>query len=178
MSRVEFGDLCKGCLCAICAYRNHCEAQVSCDECKGKKLCIVSCSKFEQEATERDDLISRKALMEELQSLEISITGVHRRKKFQETVKKVMSSVLRIVEEQATVSDERIIILPKGIKPGDRVYEIYRFLYEGAWEISIHKLRFEDIPKMGKTVFPSIKQAENAIESAEKRGIKCEKELL
>ena len=89
-----------------------------------------------------------------------------------------MSSVLRIVDEQSTVSDERIIILPKGTKPGDRVYEIYRFLDEGAWEIGIHKFRFEDIPKMGKTVFPSIEQAENAIESAEKRSIKCEKELL
>ncbi len=178
MSRKEFGDLCKGCLCVICIYRNHCEVWVSCDECKGKYRRIVSCGKFEQEATERDDLISRKAMMEELQSLEISITGVHRRKKFQETVKQVMSSVLRIVDEQATVSDERIIILPKGIKPGDRVYEIYRFLDEGVWEIGIHKLRFEDIPKMGKTVFPSIKQAEKAIEIAEKRGIKCEKELL
>lgn len=49
---------------------------------------------------------------------------------------------------------------------------------KGAWEIGIHKLRFEDIQKMGKTVFPSIKQAEKAIEIAEKRGIKCEKELL
>lgn len=56
--------------------------------------------------------------------------------------------------------------------------KIYRFLDEGAWEISIHKLRFEDIQKIGKTVFPSIEQAENAIESVEKRGIKCEKELL
>lgn len=58
------------------------------------------------------------------------------------------------------------------------MYEIYRFLDEGAWEIGIHKLRFEDIPKMGKTVFPSIEQAKNAIESAEKRGNKCKKELL
>ena len=113
MSRKGFGDLCTGCLCAICTYRNHCEVWVSCDECKGKYRRIVSCGKFEQEATERDDLISRKALMEELQSLEISITGVHRRKKFQETVKQVMSSVLRIVDEQATVSDERMFPFPE-----------------------------------------------------------------
>ncbi len=178
MSRKGFGDLCTGCLCAICTYRNHCEVWVSCDECEGKERRIVSCNKFEKETVKPDDLISRKILMEELHSLEISITGVHRREKFREAVREVVSSVLRIVDEQATVSDERIIILPKGIKPGDRVYEIYRFLDEGAWETGIHKLRFEDIQKMGKTVFPSIKQAEKAIEIAEKRGIKCEKELL
>lgn len=106
MSRKGFGDLCKGCLCVICTYRNHCEAWVSCDECEGKERRIVNCSKFEKETVKPDDLISRKILMEELQSLEISITGVHRRGKFREAVREVMSSVLRIVDEQSTVSDE------------------------------------------------------------------------
>ena len=106
MSRKEFGDLCKGCLCAICTYRNHCEVWVNCDKCKGKDRRIVSCSKFEQEATERDDLISRKILIEELQSLEISITGVHEKGKFREAVREVMSSVLRIVDEQPIAYDK------------------------------------------------------------------------
>ena len=115
-----------------------------------------------------DDLISRKALVEELQSLEISITGAERRGKFRKAVREVMSSVLRIVDEQSTVSDERIIILPEGVKPGNRVYEIYRFLGKGAWEVDVHQFRLEDIPRMGRTVFASMKEAENAIERRKK----------
>lgn len=45
-------------------------------------------------------------------------------------------------------------LLPKlPCKVGQRVYEIYRFLDEGAWEIDVHKIKLEDLEKIGKTVF-------------------------
>lgn len=43
------------------------------------------------------------------------------------------------------------------------VYEPYQFLGEGAWEISVHKLRIEDIGNIGKTVFLKQEEAEAAI---------------
>ena len=50
---------------------------------------------------------------------------------------------------------------------GDRVYEVYQFLNEGAWEIDVHKISFEDIPKLGKTVFLSKDEAQKALENME-----------
>lgn len=79
-----------------------------------------------------------------------------------------LDKVLKIVRNIPEIPDERIVVLPEGVKPGTRVYEIYRFLGKGAWEVDVHQFRLEDIPKMGKTVFTSMEQAENAIKSAEK----------
>ena len=89
-----------------------------------------------------------------------------------------LDKVLKIAREIPKIPDERIVVLPEGMKTGSRVYEIFRFLDEGSWEIDVHNFRLEDIPKWGKTVFGMKVQAENAIECAKKRGIKCEKELL
>lgn len=59
----------------------------------------------------------------------------------------------------------KLAILPCDI--GSIVYEIYRFLDEGAWEIDKHKIRLEDLDKIGKTVFLTPEEAEAAI--SEKR---------
>lgn len=56
---------------------------------------------------------------------------------------------------------ETLIKLPCAI--GHRVYEIYRFLDEGAWEIEEHRIRLEDLDKIGKTVFLTREEAEAAI---------------
>ena len=45
----------------------------------------------------------------------------------------------------------KLIKLPCDI--GSKVYTIYRFLDEGAWEIEEHKIRLEDLEHIGKTVF-------------------------
>lgn len=47
---------------------------------------------------------------------------------------------------------------------GQRVYGIYRFLDEGAWEIDVHNIRLEDLDKVGKTVFLTRGEAEAAVE--------------
>lgn len=61
--------------------------------------------------------------------------------------------------------DGKLIKLPCEI--GHRVYEIYRFLDEGAWEIEEHKIRLEDLDKIGKTVFLTREEAETAISEKE-----------
>ncbi len=58
---------------------------------------------------------------------------------------------------------ERLIILPCDI--GSRVYEVYQFLGEGAWEIEEHKIRLEDLEKIGKTVFLTRGEAEAVIKT-------------
>lgn len=43
------------------------------------------------------------------------------------------------------------------------VYEPYQFMGEGAWEIDVHKIRLEDLDKIGKTVFLTREEAEAAL---------------
>lgn len=61
---------------------------------------------------------------------------------------------------------ERLIILPCDI--GSKVYEIYQFLGEGAWEIEEHKIRLEDLENIGETVFLTREDAEAAISDKRK----------
>lgn len=89
-----------------------------------------------------------------------------------------LDKVLKIVRNIPEIPDERIVVLPEGVKPGSRVYEIFRFMDEGGWEIDVHNFRLEDIPKWGKTVFGTREEAEKADEAAQERGIKSIEELL
>lgn len=59
----------------------------------------------------------------------------------------------------------RLLKLPCDI--GQRVYEIYRFLDYGAWEIDVHEVRLEDLDKIGRTVFLTRKEAEAAVKKRE-----------
>lgn len=56
----------------------------------------------------------------------------------------------------------KLLKLPCAV--GSLVYEPYRFLGEGAWEIDVHKIRLEDLDKIGKTVFLTREEAEVALE--------------
>lgn len=42
---------------------------------------------------------------------------------------------------------------------------VFTRLNKGAWEIDVHKISFEDIPKLGKTVFLSKDEAQKALEN-------------
>lgn len=75
------------------------------------------------------------------------------------TIRQVLD---RLAEYEDLEETETLIKLPCPI--GHRVYEIYRFLDEGAWEIEEHKIRLEDLEKIGKTVFLTREEAEAAIE--------------
>ncbi len=50
---------------------------------------------------------------------------------------------------------------------GSLVYEPYQFMGEGAWEIDVHKIRLEDLDKIGKTVFLTREEAEAALRELE-----------
>ena len=54
---------------------------------------------------------------------------------------------------------------------GHRVYMIYQFCGEGAWEIEEHKIRLEDLENIGKTVFPTREEAEDALKELKSGGI-------
>lgn len=108
-----------------------------------------------------NDVISRSELIKELRKEHVRAAADWI--KYPERLEEV-ERVLEIVRGIPEIANNRIIILPEGVKPGDRVYEIYRFCGEGAWEVDVHQFRLEDIPRMGRTVFPTMKEAENAIE--------------
>ena len=108
-----------------------------------------------------NDIISRSELIKELRKEHVRAAADWI--KYPERLEEV-ERVLEIVRGIPGISNDRIIILPEGVKPGDRVYEIYRFWGKGAWEVDVHQFRLEDIPRMGRTVFTSMKEAENAIE--------------
>ena len=70
------------------------------------------------------------------------------------------------LEEYETAEDEgRLVVLP--CKVGTRVYEIYQFCGCGAWEIEEHKIKLEDLDKIGKTVFITEEEAEKALKEME-----------
>ena len=76
-------------------------------------------------------------------------------------------NVLQKLAEYETAEEEgRLVVLP--CKVGTRVYEIYQFCGYGAWEIEEHKIKLEDLDKIGKTVFPTREEAEKALEEMEK----------
>lgn len=51
---------------------------------------------------------------------------------------------------------------------GHRVYMIYQFCGEGAWEIEERKIRLEDLENIGKTVFLTREEAETALKELER----------
>lgn len=56
--------------------------------------------------------------------------------------------------------EEEGLLLKLPCKIGERVYEIYRITEDAAWEIDEHKIKLEDIEKIGKTVFLTRQEAE------------------
>lgn len=57
----------------------------------------------------------------------------------------------KLAEYEDLEEQGRLLKLPCEI--GHRVYMIYQFCGEGAWEIEEHKIRLEDLENIGKTVF-------------------------
>lgn len=47
------------------------------------------------------------------------------------------------------------------------VYEPYQFMGEGTWKIDVHKIRLEDLDKIGETVFLTHDEAEEALKRME-----------
>ncbi len=64
----------------------------------------------------------------------------------------------RELEEQG-----KLLKLPCAV--GTWVYEVYQFMDEGAWEIDVHKIKLEDLDKIGKTVFLTREEAEAALKT-------------
>ena len=85
------------------------------------------------------------------------------------TCEKIMlwtGKALNKIKEYETAEEEgRLVVLP--CKVGTRVYEIYQFCGCGAWKIEEHKIKLEDLDKIGKTVFPTREEAEKALKEME-----------
>lgn len=71
----------------------------------------------------------------------------------------------KIKEYESLEEQNRLLKLP--CKIGHRVYMIYQFCGEGAWEIEEHKIRLEDLENIGKTVFLTREEAEAALKALE-----------
>ena len=61
-------------------------------------------------------------------------------------------------------AEEQGLLIRLPCKIGDTVYEVYQFCGDGAWEIDEHKIKLEDLNKIGKTVFLTREGAEAALE--------------
>lgn len=59
----------------------------------------------------------------------------------------------------------KLLKLPVAV--GTWVYEVYQFMDEGAWEIDVHKIKLEDLDKIGKTVFLTRPEAEDKLAETE-----------
>ena len=70
-------------------------------------------------------------------------------------------AINKLAEYETAEEEGRLVILP--CKIGTRVYEIYQFCGCGAWEIEEHKIKLEDLDKIGKTVFLTREEAEKAL---------------
>lgn len=64
--------------------------------------------------------------------------------------------------------EEQGKLLKLPVPVGSLVYEPYQFLGEGAWEIDVHKIRLEDLGKIGKTVYLTREEAEAALKEIER----------
>lgn len=71
------------------------------------------------------------------------------------------TAITKLAEYEDLEEQGKLLKLP--VPDGSLGYEPYRFLEEGAWEINVHKIRLEDLDKIGKTVFVSPEEAENYI---------------
>ena len=73
----------------------------------------------------------------------------------------VLKAIQKLGEYETADEEGRLVVLP--CKVGIRVYEIYQFCGYGAWEIEEHKIKLEDLDKIGKTVFLTREEAEKAL---------------
>ena len=85
------------------------------------------------------------------------------------TIKKISGvnqAIKKLYEYETAEEEGRLVVLP--CKVGTRVYEIYQFYGCGAWEIEEHKIKLEDLDKIGKTVFLTEEEAEKELREMEK----------
>ena len=73
--------------------------------------------------------------------------------------------IKKLAEYENAEEEGRLKVLPCEV--GTRVYEIYQFCGCGAWEIEEHKIKLEDLDKIGKTVFLTREEAEKALKEME-----------
>ena len=78
----------------------------------------------------------------------------------------VGEAIDKLAEYETAEEEGRLVVLP--CKVGTRVYEIYQFCGCGAWEIEEHKIKLEDLDKIGKTVFLTEEEAEKELREMEK----------
>lgn len=75
----------------------------------------------------------------------------------------------KLAEYETAEEEGQLFVLP--CKVGTRVYEIYQFCGYGAWEIEEHKIKLEDLDKIGKTVFLTREEAEKSLKNIIKENI-------
>ena len=78
--------------------------------------------------------------------------------------------IKRLAEYETAEEEGRLVVLP--CKVGARVYEIYQLCGAGVWEIEEHKIKLEDLDKIGITVFLTREEAEKALKEMEGSNVK------
>lgn len=77
----------------------------------------------------------------------------------------IQIAIDKLAEYEDLEEQGKLLKLP--CKIGQRVYMIYQFCGEGAWEVEEHKIKLEDLENIGKTVFLTRPDAEQALAEME-----------
>lgn len=76
-------------------------------------------------------------------------------------IMKILKLAEKLKEYEDLEEQGKLLKLP--VPVGSLVYEPYQFMGDGAWEIDVHKIRLEDLDKIGKSVFLTREEAEAAL---------------
>lgn len=78
---------------------------------------------------------------------------------------KVACCFYKALEKLAEYEDleEQGKLLKLLVPVGSLVYEPYKFMGDGGYEIDVHKIRLEDLDKIGRTVFLTREEAESSL---------------
>lgn len=83
-----------------------------------------------------------------------------RQKKIEGTAELLLQMADKLAEYETLEEQGKLLKLPA--PAGSLVYEPYQFMGEGAWEIDV-QIRMEDLDKIGKSVFLTREEAEDAL---------------
>lgn len=81
------------------------------------------------------------------------------------TEKTINTAIKKLSDLEDLEEQGKLLKLPCAV--GTLVYEPYQFMGEGAWEIDVHKIRLEDLDKIGKSVFFTREEAEDELKELE-----------
>ena len=110
-----------------------------------------------------DEHTTRRSIIDVL-AVQEHVMEIYHQLKIYEDIAELCGGFDRLRELAEADKDGRVVVLP--CKVGDTVY-ILRRAFDGADVVGETELWWDDIPQLGKTVFLTREEAENALQEME-----------